>query len=296
MRTKPARVLGVLSAIASVAIAGCGGGSSTVRDEPQQIGARPQQPRPAAAGVVGSGSSIADALQLCHANGGPQRTDYSYIASYRCPEGTTPLGGDPRAGAAARLGNVGAGPDGHVVDLYEIPCATPVRLYVDAYHCGPGLDVEIDVNRLTRPQLQSMASGIRSLHGDPSSPRALELRRDLLMWVMETQQLTIVLCDGLAPLLPQGDPHPYMGELALSLAAAVIEDGRDPADPVRTVTAALQGLLVYYQAIVAQEGPSARNPQLDGMLAMQQQGTLPQRVQAAIAGCDMGRLGVHFVR
>ena len=251
MRAKPGSVLGWWGVIACLAVAGCGGGSAAVREEPQQLSSQ-QSPRPARPQVAGSGRTIEDALQLCHANGAPDRTDYAYVASYRCPEGSVPLGGDPRAGAASRLGNVGAGPDGHIVDLYEVPCATPVRLYVDAYHCGPGVDAEIDMSRLTRRQLHGMASAIRAMHQDPSSPRALEMRRELLMWVMQTQQLTVVMCDGLGSMLPQGDAHPYMAELALSMAASVIEDGRDPADPVRATTAAQQGVLVNYQAIVAQ--------------------------------------------
>lgn len=65
------------------------------------------------------------------------RTDYSFVANWQCSDGRRPLNGVEMDGARARLGSVGAGPDGHVVDLYQIPCSSgPVRIYVDAYHCS----------------------------------------------------------------------------------------------------------------------------------------------------------------
>lgn len=62
---------------------------------------------------------------------------YAYVArEFKCPDGSNPLGGNPRAGAAARVGNVGANSNGHIIDLYEIPCAQgPQRVYVDMYGC-----------------------------------------------------------------------------------------------------------------------------------------------------------------
>ncbi|MDI7267729.1 MAG: hypothetical protein QME96_07030 [Myxococcota bacterium] len=81
------------------------------------------------------GSTPELALQRCGT-----RASYEYVAGeFECPEGGNPLGGDPRAGARARLGNVGSGPDGHILDLYEVPCRSgPVQIYVDMYHCKPG--------------------------------------------------------------------------------------------------------------------------------------------------------------
>lgn len=301
MRSLPVRVF-LLACV--VLVVGCGGGgASRVRNEPAHSGAGQQQYRSPQRGraqqaPVGSGRSISDAVRLCHDNGGPGRNDYSYIASYRCSDGSMPLDGDAVRGARARLGSIGAGPDGHIVDLYEIPCATgPVRVHVDAYHCGASVDTTLDTGRFTRSQLANLAQSIRALHGDPSSADAMEMRRELLMWLMETQQVTVVVCGGLSPLLPMNDAqHPYLPELMLSMAAAVIEDGRDPADPVGVHVASIQGLLVYYQAVLAAEGPGARDPQLDALLAMAQDGTLPSAMARATAGCDLSGLGVHFVR
>lgn len=75
---------------------------------------------------------------------------YLFVAQeFQCPGGGNPLGGDPRAGAGARRGNVGphahaaTGGDpmleSHIVDLYEIPCPSgPAQVYVCLYHCPPG--------------------------------------------------------------------------------------------------------------------------------------------------------------
>jgi len=73
------------------------------------------------------------------------KDSYVYVAKeFKCPDGGNPLGGNPQAGAAARIGNVGANSTGHIIDLYEVPCASgPRRVYVDMYGCkgsggGPG--------------------------------------------------------------------------------------------------------------------------------------------------------------
>lgn len=68
-------------------------------------------------------------------------TDESYVvvASHVCSDGSMPLGGAASAGAAARVGNVGANSTGHIIDLYAVPCASgPVQLFVDMYGCPGG--------------------------------------------------------------------------------------------------------------------------------------------------------------
>lgn len=244
-------------------------------------------------GPTGSGASATDPVRACHAVS--PRTDYQYVAEYRCPDGAVPLGGDPARGAAARLGNVGEGPDGHILDLYEIPCATgAVRLYVDMYHCPAGVEAEPDMSHLTREQLAALALGIRSLHSDPYSPRAQGMRAGLLQWLIATPQVSVVVCAGLGPMLPSGDAHAYASELMLSMAASVIEDGRDPADPVTATTHGILGMLVYYQAVVAAEGASARVATLDQLVGAAQSRTLPSMVASAVAGCDLTHMGVHY--
>ena len=90
-------------------------------------------------GATGSalvrGSSRDAPVQVC----GP-RESYAYVASdFVCPDGSNPLGGSLRAGSRARAGSIGAGADGHILDMYEVPCpGGPVQVYIDMYHCPDG--------------------------------------------------------------------------------------------------------------------------------------------------------------
>lgn len=66
---------------------------------------------------------------------------YKYVASeFKCKDGSNPFHGDQALGRNSRIGNVGANQQGHIVDLYEVPCPEgPKRVYVDMYGCGdPG--------------------------------------------------------------------------------------------------------------------------------------------------------------
>lgn len=96
---------------------------------------------PAATGASGStpgagaGTDREHPVMRC----GPAES-YRYVASdFRCAGGTNPLGGDLRAGAAARVGNVGPNSTGHIIDLYRVACPEGAReIYVDMYGCPPG--------------------------------------------------------------------------------------------------------------------------------------------------------------
>jgi hypothetical protein len=282
--------------VASIAIGACGSGASRATTN-RGAATPPTQAASASTGIraAGGDGSAERPYLLCHANGGPERTDYAFVASQRCADGSMPLGGDPARGAAARLGNVGAGPDGHIVDLYEIPCPrSPVRIHVDGYHCE-GMSTEIDMNNLTRAQLANMARTIREMHQAPTDPRAHAFRRELLVWSLQTTQLTVVLCPTVFALLPSSETagRPFHTELLLSYVAAIIEDGGDPAEPVSTTRRALEGLAVYYEASL-REDPSVRDAGLDQLLASARAGGLEQIARAAITQCpDTSGMGLH---
>ena len=310
MITAPAHVLSVFGARVARAVAalvlfttlGCApsarGASSTVPPVQTISSVSRSSGGSASQGAIAGRGTAESPLLLCHVSGAEVRSDYGTISRFRCPDGVQPLGGDPRRGQAARLGNVGPGPDGHIVDLYEVPCSSgPIRIYVDAYHCPEGVDDEIDMSRLSRSQLTALASRIRDMHHD-LGVQAGQMRIELLTWALETPQLTVVVCQDIFALVPGGaeSSGPYMGELLLSYAAAVIEDGRDPADPVGVTVRALQGVLVYYQSLLAMD-PSMRDPQMDQLLATAQAGGLPALVQRLAPGCGTwDRLGVHYYR
>ncbi len=62
---------------------------------------------------------------------------YDYVASdVVCNDGRSPFGGDLRAAMKARVGSVGGGPSGHIIDLYRVPCPEGLKdVYVDMYEC-----------------------------------------------------------------------------------------------------------------------------------------------------------------
>lgn len=90
-------------------------------------------PPPAVSGQrAGSGHTAEDPVMAC----GPADSYRFVAAEFQCPEGGNPLGGDPNAGARARVGNVGASSTGHIIDLYRVPCPSgAVDVYVDMYGC-----------------------------------------------------------------------------------------------------------------------------------------------------------------
>ncbi|PCC74878.1 hypothetical protein SAMN02745121_05943 [Nannocystis exedens] len=77
------------------------------------------------------GSSKDRPLPTCGTTG-----SYVAVADAECEDGTRPFDGDIPSGMRARRGNVGANKDGHVIDLYEVPCPEgPRKIFVDMYAC-----------------------------------------------------------------------------------------------------------------------------------------------------------------
>ena len=248
---------------------------------------------PATSNAEGSsepaGDSIETALPRCLRDGpdGP-RTDYSTVASYRCPDGSTPLGGVPARGAAARLRNVGQGPDGHIVDLYEVPCpGGPVRLYVDGYHCGPGVNMEVDPNALTPEQLRVMAARMRELKTIAFDPRAQQQREAFVEWLRDTSQVHLSMCPAVIEEVVR-DGHAFrelmFQQFVLSMGAAVIELSDAPEHRDEVAFRAVAGALRLYLVMVGERGASAADARI-GELTRLSIGELRQRVAALNAQC-----------
>src|SRR5689334_428254 len=111
-------------AIGLALASGCGGAPARetareVQQTPQEKTPqeKPKQAEPPGGGQTSGGQTIEDAVKLCLGDDNVPRTDYPFIANYRCSDGSVPLGGSPARGARARVGNVGAGPDKHIIDL-----------------------------------------------------------------------------------------------------------------------------------------------------------------------------------
>lgn len=244
-----------------------------------------------------SGATPEDAVQLCHDRGGPRRTDYSFIASYTCPDGTVPLSFDPARGANARLRNVGAGPDGHVLDLYEVPCpGGPVRIYVDAYHC-PGQDVEIDPQNLSVRQRLHMAALARSVEAVVFDPRADALREELAALMHGSTQFGPRPCGAIVDAVAHRDyEHGRLLflQLVASMGGAAVE-AEGQVERARLELAGVLGALRLHDTIVAQRGPSAADPALRELVRLREQGELADHVRALSARCDQPRMGLMMM-
>ena len=120
-------------------VGGCSGPEPRSTSTPRALGG---------GGGGGTGGSVAaaaprpgqthdDPIPAC----GPQHS-YEIIASYQCPDGSRPLGGDRGRGSAARMGSTSPHMPGasvmesHIVDVYQVPCAQPIEVYVCMYHCA----------------------------------------------------------------------------------------------------------------------------------------------------------------
>ena len=76
---------------------------------------------------VAPGTDAQHPLRACGGVAG----SHLVATSTRCRDGSTPLHGDPRRALDGRVG-VTDGPDGHDVQMYDVPCpGGMVRVYVD---------------------------------------------------------------------------------------------------------------------------------------------------------------------
>ncbi|WAS91152.1 hypothetical protein [Nannocystis punicea] len=109
-----------------------GAGSSRAgRDSRTDARQRIADVRPPASAASPPGSSKEHPLPTCDTNG-----SYVAVADAECEDGSRPFDGDLSSGKRARRGSVGTNKDGHIVDLYEVPCPEgPKEIFVDMYAC-----------------------------------------------------------------------------------------------------------------------------------------------------------------
>lgn len=225
------------------------------------------------------------------------RSDYRRVAEYRCADGSVPLRGDMRAGGAARTGNIGAGPDGHILDRYEVPCPEgTVVLFVDLYHCdeesGPLTDAEIE---------QAMADLDAFLRApEESSPAVLvRARRAFTQLGLGTPDCGHLL----SYLVPPASEYPAWRSLGgiyvAGTMAALYEDrslltpGLDPAVRAGVEGAALRrGALLmvhHYRRLVAAGYTDLRHPQLERLAAISEE-QLGEEIDGQLAACALEAL------
>lgn len=180
-----------------------------------------------------------------------------------------------------------------MLDLYEIPCpGGAVRLYVDAYHCGPGVDTNVDPDNLTDEQLERMARLFRQLETAPFEDRARKLRTEGFAWLGTTDQLQVLLCQGmLNGIVGSGYEHEDMlvEQLGLSVAAATIEISDDPKNRAQVTISGIQGVVRLYRAILQHRGAPASNPRMDDLGRMLADGSIRPYIDRVLAACQASR-------
>lgn len=163
MRHSSVRIFGIAWCALGLCALGCGGGAADSDSDVQPLAStsaggegnqqavqRPLVPAAVPTTAAGTDSPFQTGLGRDREHPVPTcgaMESYVYVAAtYQCPGGGNPLGGDPSAGQAARIRNVGAHggggasmEDAHIVDLYSIPCPGGAQeLYVCLYHCPRG--------------------------------------------------------------------------------------------------------------------------------------------------------------
>lgn len=205
-----------------------------------------------------------------------------------------PLGGDTRAGGAARRGNVGEGPDGHILDLYDIPCPEgAVQIYVDMYHCdeeqGPMSEAEIE---------QALADVRRYVHSpedmDPSVlTRGLRVTDQLGITFPECRHVF----EMVVPTETELPEWRFVGSIYMAAQLVGLFElrgeyarGTDPAllrvlqiEKVRA--AALQAVETYRRLLMAGYG-HLRTPRLDRLAAMSQV-ELAEELDMSVSMCNL---------
>ncbi len=214
---------------------------------------------PAPRRVAGDGTR-ARPYELCLG-----RTDYPFVASLECADGSRPLNGDWRAGADARVGNVGEGASGHIIDHYRLPCPEgPRDVYVDAYHCA-GLP-PLAQDRF----FANLAAALEAAETRPFDPELRQLRHRAPLILVGNPALKVTECPevigGLTRLDSPWSPL-LVSQLTAGVIAATIRRSNEPEDRLAVYDRALLGVLRLYRAIVAQRGAAHRIAGLESMIA-----------------------------
>jgi hypothetical protein len=258
----------IRAVLLGLVLSGCAGGHKSARVD----ATRSNEPRP--------GADKAHPLQRCHLT----HTDYTEIADTTCGDGSHPLNGDLQAAHDSREGNVGAGSDGHIVDAYLVPCKpAPRRVYVDAYHCPPGMDPEFhfDAKNPTPEQLIDMGRMLMRFDRLPPDDKSNALRKQSI-GVLQTLPVQIRVCGNFLMPAVKAPNYPHASLLALQLvistgAATLLHSGEKD-DPLAIELDTAASMLRFYETMLQTVGESARSPHLDKLLDERKRDTLRARI------------------
>jgi hypothetical protein len=165
---------------------------------------------------------------------------------------------------------------------------------------GPGARAQVPVSaeatvnvpvfpsgRLSPEQLASVAAAIRRLEANPLAGDGVEARRNLLMWLTNSPDVTVEVCGDVAPMAGQGTEasSSVFLQFVLSSAAFIIEHPDQAKDEVAVNLAGLQGALRTYKLLQARLGNEAKTRAMEELLERQEQGRLEAHVRAGVAKC-----------
>lgn len=141
--------------------------------------------------------------------------------------------------------------------------------------------------RLSPEQLAPVAEAIRRLEANPLAGDVMEARRNLLMWLMDSPDVTVRVCEHVWPAPPQSSETSgiTMTQFLFSSAGFIIEHPDQANDPVAVNLAGLQGALRTYELLKALRGNAAKNRDLEKLLEKRERGELEAYVRAGLARC-----------
>jgi hypothetical protein len=141
--------------------------------------------------------------------------------------------------------------------------------------------------RLSAEQLAPVAEAIRRLEANPLASDGMEARRNLLMWLADSPDVTVRVCEHVWPASAQSSETSgiTMTQFFFSSAAFIIEHPDQARDPVTVNLAGLQGALRTYELLKARRGNAAKTRDLERLLEKRERSELEAYVRAGLARC-----------
>ena len=128
------------------------------------------------------------------------------------------------------------------------------------------------------PEVESLIKSVKHLEEHPLDKDAKEMRRKALVWVIQTDKVSVTMCSlllsGLDKKYKYGD---VVGQYTIAMAAFKLANPDKANDDNAVQQAGIDSALLAYESMVKQE-PKARNAFLDGVITRRTDGSLAQYV------------------
>lgn len=138
---------------------------------------------------------------------------------------------------------------------------------------------------------------IEKLEKNPLSPELKQEREWVQQWVVEMDDIHVVMCTTvIKPLLEEKNSDPrkaLMLQNLLAMAAWEMQHPKQPIDYTAMQLAGAQGMLRAYQSIAVKDG-SYKSPFMESLLTKEKDGTLESYVRAGSAECRARNAGTKL--